>query len=60
LETQMVYKINSVANTQCKIVKISSRTCRKYFCDLVDICAQLIVLIVILHDSLCMVSIECI
>jgi len=59
LETQMVYKINSDANTKCKIVKIS-KTCRKYLCDLADICAQLMVLIVILRDSVCMVSIECI
>ena len=60
LETQMVHKINIDANAKCKIVKIWSKTCRKYLCDLVDICAQLMVLTAILHDSVCMVSIECI
>jgi hypothetical protein len=49
----MVYKINSDANTKCKIVKMSSRSCRKYLCDLADICAQLMVLPVMLHDSVC-------
>lgn len=60
LETQMVYKINSDANTKCKIVKIPSKTCRKYLCDLVDFYAPLMVLTVILHNTVCMVSIECI
>jgi len=53
LETRMVYKINSDVNTKCKIVQISSKTCRKYLCDLVDICAQLMVPTAILHDSVC-------
>jgi len=56
----MVRKVNSDANTKCKIVKVWSKTCRKYLCDIVDICAQLMVLTVILHDSVCMVSFECI
>jgi len=57
LETQMLYKINSNAGTKCKIVRMSSKTCRKY---LDDISAQLMVLTVTLHDDVCVVSIECI